>query len=60
MTSQDYLRSASLDGGQHGAGHDAGGAVPNTNWPFDEPWDYNRLPDAVPDRAIAWMKENMK
>ena len=27
---------------------------------LDEPWDYNRLPNAVQDRAIAWMKENMK
>jgi len=26
----------------------------------DEPWDYNRLPNAVQDRAITWMKENMK
>jgi pimeloyl-ACP methyl ester carboxylesterase len=27
---------------------------------IDEPWDYSRLPNATEDRAIAWMKENMK
>ncbi|HVT90309.1 MAG TPA: alpha/beta fold hydrolase [Tepidisphaeraceae bacterium] len=27
---------------------------------LDEPWDYNRLPQATQDRIIDWMKANMK
>jgi dienelactone hydrolase len=27
---------------------------------LDEPWDYNRLPEAAQDRIIAWMSENMR
>jgi dienelactone hydrolase len=27
---------------------------------LDEPWDYNRLPEATQDRIIAWMAGNMK
>jgi dienelactone hydrolase len=27
---------------------------------LDEPWDYNRLPNATQDRAIAWMTSHMK
>jgi dienelactone hydrolase len=26
---------------------------------LDEPWDYNRLPEATQDRIIQWMGENM-
>jgi hypothetical protein len=26
----------------------------------DEPWDYNRLPEASQDRIIKWMSENMR
>ncbi|MGD0518781.1 MAG: hypothetical protein ABSA26_14695, partial [Thermoguttaceae bacterium] len=27
---------------------------------LDEPWDYNRLPEATQSRIIEWMQENMK
>lgn len=27
---------------------------------LDEPWDYNRLPEATQDRIIKWMGENMR
>jgi pimeloyl-ACP methyl ester carboxylesterase len=27
---------------------------------LDEPWDYNRLPEATQDRIIKWMSENMR
>lgn len=27
---------------------------------IDEPWDYSRLPDPIQERAINWMKTNMK
>ncbi|MEJ2647673.1 MAG: alpha/beta fold hydrolase [Sedimentisphaerales bacterium] len=27
---------------------------------LDEPWDYNRLPEATQDRIIQWMDKNMK
>ncbi|HEY4329753.1 MAG TPA: alpha/beta fold hydrolase [Phycisphaerae bacterium] len=27
---------------------------------LDEPWDYNRLPNATQDRAVKWMVDNMK
>ena len=27
---------------------------------LDEPWDYNRLPEATQDRVIDWMGKNMK
>jgi dienelactone hydrolase len=27
---------------------------------LDEPWDYSRLPNAIQDRAVDWMKQNMK
>ena len=27
---------------------------------LDEPWDYNRLPEATQDRIIEWMSENMQ
>ena len=27
---------------------------------LDDPFDYNRLPEVSQDRAIAWMKQNMK
>ena len=30
------------------------------NLMLDEPWDYNRLPQATEDRIIQWMKEKMK
>ncbi len=30
------------------------------NLMLDEPWDYNRLPQATEDRMIQWMKEKMK
>ena len=27
---------------------------------LDEPWDYNRLPEAAQDRIVKWMSENMR
>jgi pimeloyl-ACP methyl ester carboxylesterase len=27
---------------------------------LDEPWDYNRLPEATQDRIIQWMSKNMR
>jgi len=27
---------------------------------LDEPWDYNRLPEATQDRIIKWMDENLR
>ena len=27
---------------------------------LEEPWDYNRLPNATQDRALAWMKQHLK
>jgi hypothetical protein len=27
---------------------------------LDEPWDYNRLPQATEDRVIQWMTQKMK
>jgi len=27
---------------------------------LDEPWDYNRLPEATQDRIIKWMNANMR
>ena len=30
------------------------------NLKLDEPWDYNRLPEATQTGLIKWMQENMK
>jgi len=27
---------------------------------LDEPWDYNRLPEATQDRIIEWMSKTMR